>query len=74
MGRLPKIRLQQEKAFPFAVNPSLVSYCPTMELLAVVSEDHHIEIWRTSGQRASIFKKDPRLPDATSLCWSPDGD
>lgn len=65
-------KLLHTKVLPSAVQPDVLSWCPTMDLIAFVSKENHIWIYRSNGQRVWSFplKRDDSL---VKLCWSPDG-
>lgn len=47
-----KLLLQAEILLPHAVHPHLTKCCPTMDLIAFVTTDETIHVYRFGGQRA----------------------
>jgi anaphase-promoting complex subunit 4 len=71
-----KLPLQLDKALPYAIRPQLLAYCPRTDLLAVVTQEEVIEVYRIGGQRAFLVKR--KSPSITivglrwirnGLCW-----
>jgi anaphase-promoting complex subunit 4 len=64
--------MQAEKALHQPIHAHLVSYCPTMDLIAVVSQAEQLDVYRLNGQRAFGLKQKPgRKVDA--ICWKLNG-
>ncbi|KAI4723361.1 hypothetical protein E4T48_00515 [Aureobasidium sp. EXF-10727] len=68
--RLP---LQSEKALSYTINPHLLAYCPRTDLLAVVTKDEVIEVYRIGGQRAFVVKRKTPSTNIVGLEWIRDG-
>ncbi|KAH0286301.1 hypothetical protein KCU62_g6841, partial [Aureobasidium sp. EXF-3399] len=68
--RLP---LQSEKALSYTIKPHLLAYCPRTDLLAVVTQDEVIEVYRIGGQRAFVVKRKSPSTVAVGLEWIRDG-
>ncbi|KAH0382166.1 hypothetical protein KCU92_g6516, partial [Aureobasidium melanogenum] len=68
--RLP---LQSEKSLPYTINPHLLAYCPRTDLLAVVTQDEVIEVYRIGGQRAFVVKRKSPSTTIVGLEWIRDG-
>ncbi|TKA68104.1 hypothetical protein B0A49_08709, partial [Cryomyces minteri] len=65
--------LQTEKTLPQPVHSNLLAYCPTMDLIAIVTEDEQLDVYRLNGQRAfGMKRKSPRL-SIDSMCWKFNG-
>jgi anaphase-promoting complex subunit 4 len=62
-----------EQLLPVRLKAGLLSYCPTMDLVAVATEDEQVQVFRLNGQK--VFTVPKRKDDAvvTSLCWRPNG-
>ncbi|KAF1811483.1 hypothetical protein P152DRAFT_515037 [Eremomyces bilateralis CBS 781.70] len=69
----PVLLLQAEKTLARQLRANLVSCCPTMDLVAVVTQDEQLEVYRFNGQKA--FGLHRRNPDTTvqSICWKFNG-
>ena len=63
-----------EKIFPHHFRESLLAYCPTMGLIAVVTLEENIEIYRVAnGQYAFGLKRiNPNL-GVDAICWKYNG-
>ena len=65
-------RVEQDKMLPSTI--SLAAWCPTMDLLALVTSDSQVIVHRLSWQQ--LLGKAQIPPSAvpiTALCWHPDG-
>jgi anaphase-promoting complex subunit 4 len=69
-SRLP---LQSEKALSYTIKPHLLAYCPRTDLLAVVTQDEVIEVYRIGGQRAFVVKRKGPSTFIFGLKWIRDG-
>ncbi|KAK7545985.1 anaphase-promoting complex, cyclosome, subunit 4-domain-containing protein [Phyllosticta citricarpa] len=68
----PSLMLQAEKALQQPIYPHLFSYCPTMDLVAVVAKDQNIDVYRLNGQRAFGLKR--KMGGVVeSICWKFNG-
>ena len=62
-----------EKLVQPAVNPQHLSYCPTMDLIALASIDEYIHVYRLNGQKVfGIAKKQP-ANKVNQIKWKPNG-
>lgn len=69
----PRLRLQAEKVLQNTIRPHLLAYCSRTDLLAVVSDDEVVEVYRIGGQRAfSIKRKSPSV-SVVGLQWVRNG-
>ena len=61
-----------EKVLPQPIKDGLVSYCPTMDLLALATADEHVQVFRINGQKVFEVtnKKQSRV---FGLQWKPNG-
>ncbi|KAF2672956.1 hypothetical protein BT63DRAFT_382837 [Microthyrium microscopicum] len=55
------------------VQPNLLRCCPTMDLIATVTRDERVEVFRLSGQRAFSVQRKKKDTKVTSLCWKYNG-
>ncbi|KAL0259521.1 hypothetical protein SLS55_005258 [Diplodia seriata] len=65
----PSLMLQAEKALPQPVRPRLISYCPTMDLVAVITQEETLDVYRLNGQRAFGLKRKTLESKVDSMCW-----
>jgi len=73
MEKYPNFQVLSEKTLRHAVDPNLISYCPSMDLVALVTTEQQVSIYRMNGQRvygASQTGGDLRVE---SLQWKPNG-
>lgn len=73
MAEEPRLSVQSEKVLSYAINPHLLAYCPRTDLLAVVTQDEVIEIYRIGGQRAFVVKRKSPSTTIVGLEWIRDG-
>lgn len=55
------------------IYPHLMSFCPTMDLLAVVTHEERVEVHRLNGQRAFGLQRKSQGVKVESLCWKYNG-
>ncbi|KAF2743961.1 hypothetical protein M011DRAFT_461216 [Sporormia fimetaria CBS 119925] len=63
-----------EKVLHHPVKPHLISLCPTMDLIAVVTEEEELEVYRLNGQRVLDQDKKKKEVAATNICWQYNGE
>lgn len=55
------------------IKPDLVRCCPTMDLIAYVTVDERVDVFRFGGQRAfTLQRKEPNVK-VSSVCWKYNG-
>lgn len=61
----PQLTAVGEKSLPAKCKADLIAYCPTMDLIAVVTEDDELRVFRLNGQRVfgGSYKGDPHLDE-----------
>lgn len=64
-------KVEQDKVLPAPVE--LAVWCPTMDLLALVTSDSQIVVLRLGGQLLGKQQIPPSEVPITALCWHPDG-
>lgn len=69
----PSLMLQADKALPQPIHPHLISYCPTMDLVAVVTQEETLDVYRLNGQRAFSLKRKNLEGKVDSICWKFNG-
>jgi anaphase-promoting complex subunit 4 len=68
-----RLSLIEVKSFPGRIKPELVRSCPTMDLIAYVTQDERVEVFRLGGQRAFVMQRRDSDSKVTSLCWKYNG-
>ena len=70
------LELVGSKTLHNPANASLLAYCPSMELVAVGTQDKHVFIFRINGQRVygAGQKQKYTVLDAQKLAWKPNGE
>ncbi|KAL4785877.1 anaphase-promoting complex, cyclosome, subunit 4-domain-containing protein [Aspergillus varians] len=61
----PQLTPVGEKSLPAKCKADMLRYCPTMDLIALVTEDEELRVFRLNGQRVfgGSFKGDPYLDE-----------
>ncbi|KAE8350137.1 anaphase-promoting complex component Cut20/Apc4 [Aspergillus coremiiformis] len=61
----PQLTPVGEKSLPAKCKANTLKYCPTMDLISLVTEDDELRVFRLNGQRVfgGSFKGDPYLDD-----------
>ncbi len=68
-----ELKLIGEKTLHHGANPSLLAYCPSMELLALGTSDQQVSLYRLNGQRVySVALKGTSLT-VDRISWKPNG-
>ena len=63
-----------EKIFPHHFRENLLAYCPTMGLIAVVTLEDHVEIYRVAnGQYAFGLKRNSPKLSVDAISWKYNG-
>ena len=67
------LKLLTEQSLHQTIIPGLVSYCPSMDLIALGTIDNQVQIFRLNGQE--VYKSNQRKSDikVQSLAWKPNG-
>lgn len=73
MDEKHRLPLQSEKALSYTIKPRLLAYCPRTDLLAVVTQDEVIEVYRIGGQRAFSIKRKSTSTVVVGVEWIRDG-
>ncbi|KAK0124380.1 hypothetical protein ONS95_009343 [Cadophora gregata] len=67
------LQILSEKTLHHAADPGLITYCPSMDLLALVTTDQQVFIYRLNGQRVyGAVQKTDKLK-VESIRWKPNG-
>src|SRR4051812_10193602 len=64
---------QAEKILLRPIHPHLISYCPTMDLIAVVTDEENLDVYRINGQRAFGLKRKDEDLNIIALQWEFNG-
>lgn len=56
-----------------AINSMHVSYCPTMDLIALATVDEMVHVYRLNGQRVFGVVSKPSVARVNSIRWKPNG-
>ena len=67
---VPKSSFSQLLDRGLALPPARAHWCPTMDLLAILTSDGQLQLYRLNWQR--LWSITPESP-ITCLCWRPDG-
>lgn len=77
----PQLAPVGEKSLPAKCKPNTLAYCPSMDLIAVATEDEELRVFRLNGQRVfgGSFGGDPYLDDVKNgeirrLAWRGNGE
>lgn len=67
------LKLLNEHTLHQAILPGLISYCPSMDLIALGTIDNQVQIFRHNGEE--VYKSNQRNKDVKlqSLAWKPNG-
>ena len=69
----PAMMLQADKTLLQPIRPHLIAYCPTMDLIAVVTEQETLDVYRLNGQRAFSHKRKNSVTSIDCICWKFNG-
>ncbi|KAF1942916.1 hypothetical protein EJ02DRAFT_502472 [Clathrospora elynae] len=64
---------QAEKILLHPIHPHLISYCPTMDLIAVVTDEENLDVYRINGQRAFGLKRKSEDDVVDAVQWEFNG-
>lgn len=68
-----EVQVIGEKALHQAVDPNLLAYCPSMDLLALGSSDQQVLIYRLNGQRVYGAAQKGTPAHVERIEWKPNG-
>ncbi|KAL4976957.1 anaphase-promoting complex, cyclosome, subunit 4-domain-containing protein [Aspergillus desertorum] len=77
----PQLTPVGEKSLPAKCKADMITYCPSMDLIAVVTEDEELRVFRLNGQKVfgGSYKGDPYLDEddgsgeIRAVRWKNDG-
>jgi anaphase-promoting complex subunit 4 len=67
------LQILSEKALHQRVDPDLITYCPSMDLVALVTADQQVFIYRLNGQRVYGATQRAGKLRVESIRWKPNG-
>lgn len=68
-----KLEVLSEKSLHQAADPNLVTYCPSMDLVALGTTDQQVQIFRLNGQRVYVSSQKNNDLKVESISWKPNG-
>ncbi|KAG0651892.1 hypothetical protein D0Z07_1276 [Hyphodiscus hymeniophilus] len=68
-----KLEVLSQKSLHQTADPELLTYCPSMDLLAVASTDQQVLIYRLNGQRVYGAAQKGSSLQVESIRWKPNG-
>lgn len=75
----PQLTAVADKSLPAKCKVGVLSYCPTMDLVALATEDEQLRVFRLNGQQvlSADFAGDPYLDEGKGevrgIGWKNDG-
>jgi hypothetical protein len=69
----PQLLQQAEKILLHPIHPHLITYCPTMDLIALVTHEESLDVYRINGQRAFGLKRKSEEITVDALQWEFNG-
>jgi anaphase-promoting complex subunit 4 len=72
-SKIPAMLLQAAKEFAQPIHLKLARCCPTMDLVAVVTEEEQLDVYRFNGQRAFGLQRRDSESKVSSICWKYNG-
>jgi anaphase-promoting complex subunit 4 len=69
----PRLLQQAEKILLHPIHPHLIAYCPTMDLIALVTDEENLDVYRINGQKAFSMKRKSSDANIDCLCWEFNG-
>ncbi|PQE12926.1 anaphase-promoting complex component Cut20 Apc4 protein [Rutstroemia sp. NJR-2017a BBW] len=68
-----RLELLGEKTLHQTIDPALISYCPSMDLVALGSTDQQVLIYRLNGQRVYGAAQKINTLQVQQISWKPNG-
>jgi anaphase-promoting complex subunit 4 len=73
MERPSNLQILSEKALHQPADPDLITYCPSMDLVALVTTDQQVFIYRLNGQRVYGATQKAGKLRVERIRWKPNG-
>jgi len=73
MSGVINFQVLSEKVLPQPADPTLLAYCPSMDLVALVTTDQQVLIYRSNGQRVYGATQKAGSLHVESIRWKPNG-
>lgn len=67
------LQIVGEKALHQTADPNLITYCPSMDLVALATTDQQVFIYRLNGQRVYGATQKTGKLRVESIQWKPNG-
>ena len=67
------LQILSEKILHQAADPDTITYCPSMDLIALVTTDQQVLIYRLNGQRVYGTTQKAGKLRVESIRWKPNG-
>jgi anaphase-promoting complex subunit 4 len=64
---------QSEKILLHPIHPHLIAYCPSMDLVAIVTDEENLDVYRINGQRAFGLKRKSEDVTVDAIQWEFNG-
>jgi anaphase-promoting complex subunit 4 len=73
MAQPSSFQVLSEKTLHHAADPNLITFCPSMDLVALATTNQEVLIYRFNGQRAYGAVQKAGNLRVESICWKPNG-
>ncbi|KAM3077296.1 hypothetical protein ACMFMG_006647 [Clarireedia jacksonii] len=73
MAKHTRLELLGEKTLHQTIDPALIAYCPSMDLIALGSTDQQVLIYRLNGQRVYGAAQKINTLQVQQISWKPNG-
>lgn len=67
------LKILVEKTLHQPIDPSLIAYCPSMDLVALGGADQQVLVYRLNGQRVYGASQKSGGVKVQKICWKPSG-
>lgn len=69
----PDFEILSEKTLHHTADPALITYCPSMDLVGLVTTDQQVLIYRLNGQRVYGATQKAGKLQVAGIRWKPNG-
>lgn len=73
MEKQKELFLISDKSLSQIVKPGLISYCPSIDLVALCTVENHVSVYRLNGQLVYGAAQKPNDLQVDSIQWKPNG-